>query len=254
MDREHQQLLSDVARAFSGRQVVVIGAAALRWHFPTFRGTLDLDLCIAIDLAEHGRGEGLPSRWRRNPDLPHRWELPDGQLLDIVPAAAELLQAGSVTWPGGSRMDLTGIDLAMLDPLRFSDDLPANVGVASRRTLFVTKIAAWLDRPYERQKDLGDIAWLLDRYVEDDDPRRFDEPALEGREWDERASYLLGLDLKAVCGERHLGRIRGFVGLVGDPARREYSWMLQASPAGWRAEPTALPRRLMALLSGIGAL
>jgi len=66
--------------------VVAIGAAALRWHYPAFRGTLDLDLCIAIDLAEHAEGAGLPAAWRRRPDTPHRWELPDGQLLDIVPA------------------------------------------------------------------------------------------------------------------------------------------------------------------------
>lgn len=251
-EREHVELLAEVARAFEGRRVVAIGAAALRWHYPAFRGTLDLDLCIAIDLAEHAEGAGLPAAWRRRPDTPHRWELPDGQLLDIVPAGDELLRAGSVTWPGGATMDLTGIDLAMCDHLSFCEELPTTVRVASRRALFVTEVVAWQDRPYDRQKDLGDIARLLDEYVGDDDPRCFDEPALSEREWDERPAFLLGMDLGAICTERHIGRIREFARLIGDPAQREHSWMIHAGPSAWRADATMLPRRLGALLDGIG--
>lgn len=39
MAREHEALLAAVASAHPDRAIVVIGAAALRWHFPGFRGT-----------------------------------------------------------------------------------------------------------------------------------------------------------------------------------------------------------------------
>ncbi|MCA8975962.1 MAG: nucleotidyl transferase AbiEii/AbiGii toxin family protein [Planctomycetes bacterium] len=251
MDREHLGLLAGVALAFPGRRIVTIGAAALRWHYPAFRGTLDLDLCIAIDLEEHGRAELQPCGGVRVQGLPHRWQLPDGQLLDIIPASEELLEVGEVRWPNGSAMDLTGIDLAMRDHERYADELPAHVVVASRRALFVTKIAAWLDRPYDRSKDLGDVALLLEDYVDDDEPRRFDEPALEGRDWDVRPAFLLGMDLRAICTRRHEERIREFVARVEDPSRREHFWLLDAAPAHWHADATALPRRLRSLLDGL---
>lgn len=148
-------------------------------------------------------------------------------------------------------MDLGGIDLAMRDNQRYADELAIEVRVASRRALFVTKVAAWLDRPHDRHKDLGDIALLCDEYIDDGDPRRFDEPSLEGREWDERPAFLLGMDLAAVCTARHESRIREFAARIGDPSRRENAWMLHAAPAAWQSDPTALPRRLQALLDGL---
>ena len=86
MSREHDALLAAVASVHADRAIVVIGAAALRWHFPRFRGTLDLDLCLAVDLDEHGRGLGLPTGWRRQLGVPHRWRTEDGLILDILPS------------------------------------------------------------------------------------------------------------------------------------------------------------------------
>lgn len=252
MSREHGAVLEVLAAAHPDRAIVVIGAAALRWHYPTFRGTLDLDLCIALDLDEHVRGVGLPSNWVRQAGVPHRWRTQEGQILDVLPAASRLLDAGAVEWPDGTVMDLTGIDLAMRDHHRFSEDLPANVAVATRRALFVAKIAAWLDRPAERQKDLGDRALLLDDYVDVDDARRFAEVVPADLDWSERPAFLLGMDVRVVGSARHVARIREFVRRVGDPDRRERHWLLQAAPAAWRADESALPARLRALLAGLG--
>jgi predicted nucleotidyltransferase len=252
MSREHGEVLAALAAAHPDRAIVVIGAAALRWHYPRFRGTLDLDLCIALDLDEHARGVGLPSNWVRQAGVPHRWRTEEGQILDVLPTADALLDAGRVEWPDGTVMDLIGLDLAMHDHHRFSEDLPANVAVATRRALFVAKIAAWLDRPAERQKDLGDLALLLDDYVDVDDVRRFDELVPADLDWSERPAFLLGNDVRVVGSARHLARIREFVGRVGDPDRRERHWLLQAAPAAWRADESALAARLRALLVGLG--
>ncbi|MEQ1634041.1 MAG: hypothetical protein ABL997_16810 [Planctomycetota bacterium] len=252
MHREYHEILAAASSAFADRVIVVIGAAALRWHYPTFRGTLDLDLCVAIDLDEHHGATGFPSQWTRQPGVPHRWRATDGQLLDILPAADRLLLEGRIEWPDGTVMDLSGIDLAMRDHHRYAVDLPTNVTVATRRALFVTKVAAWLDRPVERQKDLGDIALLLDDYVEDDDRRRFDEPALEGLDWSERPAFLLGMDLRVLGKARHSTKLREFVRRVGDRDAREHHWFLQMAPAGLRADDAVLPARLQALLAGLG--
>lgn len=250
MQREHDGVLAAVARAFAQRSIVVIGAAALRWHYPVFRGTLDLDLCIAIDLEEHTQARGLPEGWVRQAGMPHRWRMSDGQLLDILPAADGLLRAGRVEWPDGIVMDLAGIDLAMRDHLRYSDKLPANVVVASRRALFVTKVVAWLDRPSERQKDLGDLAMLLDDYVDLEDPRRFDTTIPDGLDWSERPAFLLGRDLHAICAEHHRLKIREFVRRVTAPDSRDRHWLLQAAPS-WREDERAMPGRIGALLVGL---
>lgn len=252
MVREHDALLTTVAMAHADRSIVVIGAAALRWHFPQFRGTLDLDLCIAVDLDEHRGGLGLPSGWQRVPGVPHRWRTADGQLLDILPAADALLAAGQVVWSDGTTMDLTGLDLAMRDHHRYAPELAANVVVASRRALFVAKVASWLDRPAERQKDLGDLALLLDDYVDLDDVRRFDEPALAGIDWNERPAFLLGMDLRGICAERHLARLREFVRRVGDEGGRARHWLLQVAPSSWRADAAVPAARLQALVAGLG--
>ena len=240
-----------------GRRIVVVGAAALRWHFPSFRATLDLDVCIAIDRLELDRADRLPSEWSRHSTLPHRWTTPTNEIVDVLPAAPDLLDTGKVSWPDGTTLDLTGIDLAMRDNTTYSDQLPPDVRVATRRALFLTKVAAFLDRPHERQKDLGDLALLIDRYVEDDDPRCFDAPELRRAadhghdiEWDLRPAFLLGADLRAVCTRRHTARLRTFSDQVRDPQHREHHWLRQSAPASWQSDPAALSDRMNALTSG----
>jgi len=103
----------------------------------------------------------------------------------VLPAANTLLATGAVTWPDGTTLDLTGIDLVMHDAVRCAHDLPP-----TRRRGFTARAVrhqrrAWLDRPGDRYKDLGDLGLLLDRYLESDDTRCFDDPALDKqREFD----------------------------------------------------------------------
>ena len=55
-------------------------------------------------------------------------------------------------------------------------------------------MAAYLDRPTERLRDLEDIAHLLESYVDDSSPRFWDD-ALAWGEDDQAPAYLLGLDI-----------------------------------------------------------
>jgi predicted nucleotidyltransferase len=151
----------------------------------------------------------MPAGWTRNRVVPHRWRATGGVIVDVVPATDELLRRGRVSWPDGSELDLTGIDVAMADVEVGAGELPDNVGIVSLRALCVCKIAAWLDRPGNRLRDLGDLAAILDAYVDDLSPRVFDDPRIEpNREFDERPALLLVLNL-TLANPRRRGMGRG---------------------------------------------
>lgn len=251
-DAERREALIEIAAAFPGRGIVAVGAVALAHHFESFRGTRDLDLCIAIDVREHARDSALPAGWTRDARVPHRWRSRSGALIDVVPAAADLLRAGRVEWPGGAILDLAGIDVAMVDAAPIADDLPDQVRVASARSLFLCKVTAWLDRPADRRRDLGDLAVILDRYLDEADPRLFDDPRLEPeREFDERPAFLLGVDLRAVSAEPHRLRVARFSTLVSNQDGSEHAAMLASAPPRWQRDSQAIPRRIEALRAGL---
>jgi predicted nucleotidyltransferase len=75
--------------------------------------TEDLDLSVAIDVADlPGVLTRLPG-WSVNPRLPHRWQAANGLKVDIIPAGPRHLAEGRIVWPGsGAIMNLAGMDLA----------------------------------------------------------------------------------------------------------------------------------------------
>ncbi len=251
-DPERRQVLRELGGAFPGHRVVVVGAVALAHHFVSFRGTRDLDLCIAIDELDHGRDAALPPGWSRDAHVRHRWRTGTGAIVDVVAAAPRLLRAGRIEWPDGTVLDLTGIDVAMTDAARIANDLPETTCVASVRALFLCKVAAWLDRPADRRRDLGDLAVMLDRYVDESGPRLFDDPHLEpDREFDERPAFLLGLDLHEVCAPKHRTRADTFTRLVANRDGAVHAAILAAAPQRWQRDPDAVVRRIAALRAGL---
>ncbi|MGE3171558.1 MAG: hypothetical protein AB7O97_02960 [Planctomycetota bacterium] len=134
-------VLLQLAEALPGVRIVVVGATALRHHLgDDVDATLDLDLCAALELDE--LRPRLPTDWRPDPRLPHRWRSADGTLVDLLPAGPAVLAVGEIRWPDGSVMDMTGLDLAMRDAAPLGAPLPDQVRVASLRALFVAKVAA----------------------------------------------------------------------------------------------------------------
>lgn len=90
-------------------------------------------------------------------------------------------------------MSLVGFDLALNHTLRVevAGQNPFEVEVASLSALVVLKIVAWLDRPYEREKDLGDLGRVLSTALDDVDERRW-EPPLIGEQFDDQSPFLWG--------------------------------------------------------------
>ena len=106
--------LSELADAFAPDPVVVLGASALQFHRPSrARSTLDVDVAVGAEV--HVRL--MPAGWTQS-GPPHRWVLDHGLPIDIVPATDEDVRRGHVDWPGGLRMSLLGVDLAVRDAVR----------------------------------------------------------------------------------------------------------------------------------------
>ncbi len=236
--------LAQMAAVSPTHRLVVIGAVAVGHHLGTqFRATLDLDLCVATSVAELRP----PAAWQKLPTTPHRWRTEHGMPIDLLPVDAASLARGFIEWPDRVKLDLTGIDLAIQDSRPIGHGLPSTVCVASLRALFLCKAVAWTDRPGDRRKDLGDLAEILDRYVELDDVRCFEEAAIPlDLDIEERPAFLLGHDLAAACAPAHRERLADFLARVSAMDQAPYAMMATR----WR-DYAALERRLDALRVGL---
>ncbi len=99
-----------------GADVVVIGATSLLILMGDLgRFTRDVDLTVALDFDEFER---LTMRlmaigWTPATKLEHRWIAPRRNIIDLLPAGAELRRSGSLTWPASQfQMSLAGFDHA----------------------------------------------------------------------------------------------------------------------------------------------
>src|SRR5690606_1736289 len=143
--------------------VVVIGAAALSHHIELPRKTADVDLAVVAELA-HIASLVAPLGWTRDPRIEIRWHGPDGIRADILPATSELIASGEIPMDRGDRaMSVVGFDLAIEHgvPIELTPT-GETIHVASLAAIVVLKMVAWLDRPAERTKDLGDLALVLE--------------------------------------------------------------------------------------------
>ena len=163
LTREQMQVLTQVRRAWPDRQLVLIGAAALGVQLPmTWRRTSDLDLTVVADariVAVDLRRLGL----ERHSKLEQRWHAPGtGVRIDILPASKADLDSGHMVFAeSGHVMNLAGFDLAFRHTQALPLDVDTSIAVATVPVIAVLKMAAWLDRPAERDRDLETSAMSL---------------------------------------------------------------------------------------------
>lgn len=170
----HVPVLRVLGEVWGPDRFIVIGAAAVGYHIGmTWRGTLDLDLSVAAGIDRY-EADLKDLGWRQDEKAPQRWYSREGLIVDVVPAEPSSISAGSVVWPDGSTMNLLGFRLAFADAIPVEIVPAATVRVASLRSIVVLKISAYLDKPWERETDLADIAHILQAFVGPDT----DEPVL----------------------------------------------------------------------------
>lgn len=248
------EALRRVTQTLQDVDLVLIGAAALReFGFCRWRSTFDLDLTVALDLSDFpGLLANVPEL-RRDPRIEHRFYMNQVRL-DIVPAGPGLRAQGHVQWRD-RRMSLSGLHLGFDHAVSRTLAPGVVIRVAPPHVVTVLKMISYCDQPSERERDLGDIAELIDSYLSDDDDRRFDDDVLEaGLPWDGVSAYTLGADVARVltaaerpCVEQFLTRARG-----GD-ALGTFARLLRTASFAREEREAHLMQQLDAFERGLGA-
>jgi predicted nucleotidyltransferase len=193
--------LRDCCQAI-GTDMVVIGAMALRVWLPDMqRATEDIDAAVTLDLDQLPQlTEQLTAAgWRQDPRSEHRWYSRENARFDLLPIGEQARREKHLFWPRAETlMQAIGYDYVFRDAVEheFAPDL--EVRVAPLVVMALLKIAAYLDDPHARRKDLQDLVTLLRGYEEAGDRRFSDDVLNAGVEYDEAGAYLLGRDLKSL--------------------------------------------------------
>jgi predicted nucleotidyltransferase len=226
-------------------QLVIIGAMAYKFHFPDIgRYTADIDLTVALDLEDFAQLETRLTKcnWEREKKREHRWRSPRGTLIDLLPAGTKLRAAKKLIWPESQfSMSLVGFDHVFAEPqiAKITDSLTVNV--ASAAVLALLKIVAFLDRPYERQRDLDDLRGILSQYEEGSERLFSDEvQAASLADFSLANAFLLGVDLCSLCTADEAAVVETFVARISNEAQALWMLFVRAGrQAGDRVEDAA---------------
>ncbi len=245
----HVEALKTLLQIWPEERIVLIGATALgcfldmRW-----RQTYDLDLSVSISVEEYASDLKELRGW--TPDTHHepRWIAPGGVRIDIIPTGSRLLAAGELAWPqSGIRMSLIGLRLAFEnnEKLRLAENFEFRI--AKLPVIAILKIIAYQDKPIERQRDLADLAYILEEFLSDDDPRRFDDEVFHlGLAYEETSAFFLGKEIGHIVNETERAKVHSFLTILRDESHSSLaqSKMLISAPTSWKKDQRILLRRL----------
>lgn len=212
--------LQNATRAF-GAEIVIIGAMAYRLFFDDVgRETYDIDLAVALDLDTFGKLQETLSglQWTQLKTQEQRWSTPRGNRLDLVPAGPVLRGQGQLIWPrSGFIMNLAGFDHVFRDASLREVGKGLICKVVPPPVLALLKMAAYLDGPERRQKDLIDLRRLMKGYEQNSD-RIFSDPVFDAKlpDIEFAGAFLLGMDLRAIATEADLSVVEAFAVRTSD--------------------------------------
>lgn len=199
MTPEQEGALRALSELWPDRRLYLVGATSLvvLGKLAPERVTEDLDLAVEVVLDELRQTLAAAREWKPDPRHEQRWLHRGSAPVDLLAIGDVHLEDGVLVWPDtGARMNLVGFELLADHSVAMAERGLENVLVPSPAVVAVLKMAAWLDRPQERHRDLQDLAHLLDRYVEPMDERMFvGEAAQRGLFGEEASTWLLGLDI-----------------------------------------------------------
>ena len=247
--------LRTLRETWAADEILIVGAAALRYQLGyEWRETHDLDLAIVTSIESHVVVLANLPGWERDSRQEQRWMAPHEVRIDIVPASAELVAAGELVWPGtGFRMSLVGFQFAFEQGDFAEVAAGVSVLVASLPAIIVLKMAAYLDRPAEREKDLEDLAVILERGVRADDEGRYSEQVFDaGLSYEEAGPFVLGQRIAAVAGEDERKLVSDFIRSAQDPDVAPFilERLAALGPATWSRDVAEANLRLQAFKSG----
>jgi predicted nucleotidyltransferase len=184
--------------AYAEEPIVLIGAAALAFHLPmNWRTTSDIDLVLAVSASELETVLSRLPGWRHDLKQEQRWNAPNNVRIDLVPAPPEALNQRQLVWPRTKdEMSLGGMRLALTTPRR---EIAPGVRIAIAPVAVITllKMAAYLERPGAREKDLQDLGHILNGYPTAEDERFYSDDIFSNGLDDRQArAFILGRELR----------------------------------------------------------
>ena len=248
------QALKEMCDLWGEEGVVMVGAGALRCHLGDVRPTEDLDIAVAVTRDQLPARLARLEHWKRHNRNEHQWLAPGGVHVDIMPIGGDLLATGYIEWPGGQRMNLAGFEHAFRRTRSFDLGEARTLRVAELSVIALLKVVAYLDRPAERERDLQDIATIVQKYVGDDDDRRWSAEILDrGVEYELVGALLLGSDWASFVTARDRAALDAFFALFRNDADLTMSRMTRLCPVAWgRDDDEAVLRRIEQLEAGLG--
>jgi predicted nucleotidyltransferase len=248
------QALRQLAELWSDTKFCLIGASALACQIDLPRQTGDLDVSVSVSLDELAAGLPRLEGWKRNAKNEHEWLSPAGVKVDVLPAGPSLMAAGEIVWPGtGARMNLTGMRLALATDNTFEVEAGLSIRVAPVPVIAVLKMISYLDRPADRERDLQDLALILENHVPAGDDRRFAPEVLDaGIPFEHASAYLLGHDLSELVNERERRAVDDFLARARDAGHPSATQarMARLGPSSWNQDPDELLARIDAFMQG----
>lgn len=235
---EQRDFLAAIRLAWNER-FALIGALAHGFYIDAPRPSEDLDLVIAVEKDDIPELMSRLPGFSRDERLEHRWYGPGEHRrrvrVDLIPASKIPTPAGYLEWSDGHRMSVAGLDLAIehTTPRTIAGGIA--VPVPPPCVLAFLKMLALLDRP-EREKDAQDLLLLAERFLDDDDPRRWEPPlASSGVAHTEQRYFLIGYDLGRIAKPPHHAALETFC--TRPPRPMQGALQRIADERGWEAHP-----------------
>ncbi len=256
--QDQVRALQTLVRLWSVERFVLIGASAIRLQTgDRSRETHDVDLILGVPFNRYPAGLNIEAGWSRHPKREHRWIGPQNVYVDVIPVGGEAEAQTSLTWPeSGFEMTLTGMRLAMDRALTIQVAAGLMIRVAPLEVIALLKMVAYLDRPLERDRDLEDIAFILDEFIGARDDRRYADEILDlGLKFEEISPFLLGRSLAEFVNEQERKSVEEFIQLVKgvEDRTRTQAGMLVSAPLSWNRDPEELLVRIAAFERGFGS-
>ncbi len=251
------RVLRSLLEVWPEDRFVVVGATALGVHLDMrWRQTMDLDLTVAASVEEYV--EALEARgWSRLRNSYQEWTAAGGHRVDIIPATPEMIERGTFVWPdGATAISLVGFRMAFATAMAVPLDERRLVRIASLPALTLMKMVAFLERPYQRDRDLSDIAYILEEHLAEDAAERWSDEVVElNLDFEDVGAFILGRRVAKTADAAESREAVRFVDRVLEPGSGYHlaGRISTLGPQSWRDDPDTVIRRFEVLKRGLSS-
>lgn len=181
------------------RDIIISGI----YGYNTIRATRDIDVAVVLENNNQFRElmQHLIDKegWKETNE-PHRLESGKDEFIDILPFGKIETRKREVVFKSRNLIEMSVIgfreSFQLRNRVKLKDGFSLNI--LSLANLCMLKLIAWNNRPHDRQRDIKDLAFILEKYAEIHSDEIFDSYSnLLEKGWDLYLSAkLLGIHLK----------------------------------------------------------